>query len=814
MASVQPLTAKQVYLACKARDFNFTSSANLKPLTSFLGQERAEAALHLGLSLHKKGVGIFVLGPQGLGKRKMLRRFLQTEARKQSAPDDYLYVQNFADPRKPLAINLPSGLGKEFKTDLQNFILDLKQALPAAFDNEGFFERAEQIKDYYAGQQAEALNALAKEAEPLELKLILQAPDGYMFVPADEEGEPLEADIYAALPSEKRRSLRRSIDSMEKKLRRVLRRLAKLEKQGRQEQLELNDEVAKVALEEGLKALLKKYKQYSKLTDYLQRLEEDVLDNLGIFLNLDEEEEETLVTVEVDKRIPTRYQVNLLVSHDKKDPAPVIEEALPTYNNLLGHIETLTYQGTVATDFSLIRSGALHQANGGYLLLDALQLISQPYAWEGLKRALQTQCLRIEVLEKQLSVSGSLTLEPEAFALQTRVILLGDYETYAALQNDPEFSEIFNLVAEFTTELDRTPVNQRLFARFVASLAREEELLPLTKAGMMRVIEEASRWAEHQQKLSLYAADLKNLLLEANYLAEKTKQEVIDLTEVNLAVEASYKRSALYPEQLLESIQDDFIIISTQGTKTGQVNGLTLLSGQNYYYGQPSRITARVHYGSGEVLDIERSVHLGGAMHSKGVLILNGFLCGLFGAEDSLPLDASLVFEQSYASVDGDSASLAELLCLLSAMAEVPAKQNLAITGSINQLGEVQPIGGVNEKIEGFFAVCQAKGLTGDQGVILPQQNVRQLMLRPEVVAAIEKKQFHLYAVSQVEEAIELLLGMPALQADKQGEWLETSIYGKINARLNHLRDKDKDEAETDAEADLDKKEATKTQAE
>lgn len=801
MAQIKPLSVQKVYLACKASDFSFTSSANLKPLTSSLGQQRAEEALSLGLSLHTKGQGIFVLGPKGLGKRSLLRRLLTQEAKRQPAADDYLYLQNFAEPRQPLAIQLPPSLGQEFKTDLQNFILDLKQALPAAFDNEGFFERAEQIKDYYAGQQAEALNDLAKEAEPLELKLILQAPDGYMFVPADEEGEPLEADTYAALPAEKRRNLRRCIESLDKKLRRVLRRLAKLEKQGRQEQLDLNDEVAKEALEDGLKKLLKKYKKYPKLTQYLESLEQDVLNNLSIFLHLDNEEEESLLTLEIDKRIPTRYQVNLLVSHAKNSPAPVVEESLPTYNNLIGHVETLTYQGTVATDFSLIRPGALHLANGGYLLLDALQLISHPYAWEGLKRALQTQALHIDALEKQLSVSGSLTLEPEALSLETRVILMGDYETYAALQHDPEFSEIFNLVAEFTTEIDRTPANQRLFARFIAGIAQEEGLLPLTKAAVMRVIEEASRWAEHQQKLSLYAADLKNLLLEANYLAQQAKLTQLDLEQINQAVAAGYKRSALYPEQLLESIKDDFIMISTSGSKVGQVNGLTLLGGQNFYYGQPSRITSRVHYGSGEVLDIERSVHLGGAMHSKGVLILNGFLCGLFGAEDSLPLDASLVFEQSYASVDGDSASLAELLCLLSAMADVPAKQNLAITGSINQLGEVQPIGGVNEKIEGFFAVCQAKGLTGDQGVILPQQNVRQLMLKPEVVEAIKNKEFHLYAVSQVDEALELLLGMPALKTNKQGQWLESSIYGKINARLNYLREKD-NEKDSDKEAD------------
>ena len=789
MRTPKPLVLSKLYKACRVSDFSFETTQTIPPLDTFIGQKRAEEALCFATAINRKGYSIFAVGHDGLGKRTMVRRFLEQRAAKMQPPSDWMYLHDFENPRQPWAVRLPCGLGQVFKADLQAFILDLKQGIPAAFDNEGFFERAEKIKDTAAELQSGVLKALAQEAEPLHLKLVLQSPGGYMFVPANEEGQPMEADAFAALEDEQRKAFREAIETMEKQLRVVLRHLGQLEKQSRLEQQALNEEVTNDAIGDGLEKLQAKYAEFPRIKAYLKALHKDLLDNLAIFLDLDEDDEDAIASVSPDKRIPTRYQVNLVISHTKSDHAPVIEEALPTHNNIVGHIENVTYQGTVATDFSLIRPGALHRANGGFLLLNAERILSQPYAWDGLKLALRTGSLRIDTLERQLSVSGSVSLEPEPIPLSCTVALLGDYDILNALQEqDPEFMELFKVVAEFETEMPRSVPNQRLYSRLVSSMVASENLLPVSKQGVMRMIEEASRMAEHQGKISLNAAELSHLLREADYIATRQLKQCIEVEDVREALQARRHRGGRYPEQMLESITEDFIMISSSGERIGQVNGLTVVGGHDFYHGQPSRITARVHYGNGEVLDIERSVHLGGSLHSKGVMILSGFLCGLFGSEESLPLDASLVFEQSYGGVDGDSASLGELVCLLSAMAEVPVKQNLAVTGSINQLGEVQPIGGVNEKIEGFFEVCHARGLTGEQGVIIPQQNVMQLMLREEVLEAVKQKQFHIWAVSQVEEAVQLLLGLPAKK-----------VYEKITDRLDHLREKDNDDDEEDS---------------
>ena len=799
MRTPKSLPLTKLYKACRAKDFNFEDTRQIAPLDTFIGQQRAEEALQFATAVNRKGYNIFAVGHAGLGKRTMIRRFLEQRAEQMEPPSDWLYLHDFTDSRKPWAVRLPCGLGKVFKEDLQELMLDLKQSIPAAFDNEGFFERAEKIKDHFADQQTTALKSLAEEGGQLGLKLILQTPGGYSFVPADKDDQPMDAGEFAGLDDATRKDFREKIEGMEKKLRLALRELAQLEKESRKEQLRLNEEVTDDAIQEGLQVLKEKYADFSRIQQYLDALYQDIQDNVTIFLEDEDDESEAVASVSPDKRIPTRYQVNLLVSHADREKAPVIEEALPTHNNIVGHVENVTYQGTVATDFSLIRPGALHRANGGFLVLDAERLLSQPYAWEGLKLALRTGSLRIDTLERQLSVSGSVSLEPEPIPLNCTVALLGDYELLHALQEqDSEFVELFKVVAEFETEMPRTVKNQKLYARLIASMTSREALLPFAPSAVMRIVEEAARMAEHQDKLSLNAADLNHLLREADYIATRELLPRVEADHIREALSARRRRAGRYPDHVLESIRDDFIMISTSGDKIGQVNGLTVVGSHDFLHGQPSRITARVHYGHGEVLDIERSVHLGGSMHSKGVMILTGYLCGLFGAEDSLPLDASIVFEQSYGGVDGDSASLGELICLFSAMAEVPVAQNLAVTGSINQLGEVQPIGGVNEKIEGFFEVCKARGLTGDQGVIIPKQNTAQLMLREDVREAVEAGEFHIWAVSQVEEAIQLMLGIPAGKLSSTGKWPKNTLYGKIAARLDRLREKDSDNKESE----------------
>lgn len=795
MQAPKPLAQSRLKKRCVKKRLP-ASTARIKPLDRFIGQQRAEHAVRFAIAVPDKGYNLFAVGENGLGKRTMLKRFLQQHASSQPSPDDWCYVNNFETPRKPWAIRLPAGMAVQLKKDMEALIKELRHAIPAAFEQESFVEKAESIREDFSEQQETMLKEVAAEAGKHKLKLILQNPGGYSFMPVDEEGEAYAVKEFNELPEETRLSFKESIELMEKELRAALRDLAHMEKDIREKQQKLNENITLTAIQHWLSELHDKYADHERVLDYLNALQKDLVENVEIFLEEDENTD-AVTRASPDHKIPARYQINVMSTNCPDSGAPLVIEDMPTHNNLVGHLENVTYMGTVATDFSLIRPGALHRANGGFLILDAGKLLQQPYAWDGLKLALRTGCLRIDTLEKQLTLSGNVSLEPEPMTLNVTIALLGDAEQYYLLQRfDPDFGELFKVLAEFESDMPRNEENETLYARLISSMVKEDDLLPLSRDALMKVIEVGARQAEHQNRLSLNAADLKHLLREAHYCATSEQKEQIDAQSVDQALTGREYRSGHIRERMFNNIHDGTILIDTEGEKVGQVNGLTVLRIGESEFGQPSRITATVRYGNGEVLDIERSVHLGGALHSKGVMILSSFLNAQFGADESLPLSASLGFEQSYNGVDGDSASLGELVCLLSAMSGIPVKQSLAVTGSMNQFGEVQPIGGVNEKIEGFFATCTERGLTGDQGVIIPVQNIDNLMLSDAVIDACAEGQFAIYAVEHAEQAIKLMTGVPAGTANEKGHFARSSLYGKIEQRLKSLRSRKKNRKE------------------
>lgn len=805
MASAKPLALSQLYKACKAADFSFKTTRDCKPFNDFLGQERAREAVAMAVALPHDGYNIFAVGTSGLGKRTMIKRFLTDVAARRPAPSDWCYVNNFAEPRYPVALEFPAGKGPELKQDMASLWRDMSMAVIASFESEQYFERMELLKGELGKTQQEALSGLAADGEKKGVKLVLRTPGGYGFSPMNEQGEVMAVDVFNALPKKEQEKLKAAMAEMETRLRKVARGLNMAEEQNRSKVRQLNDEVTSRAIAPHLEKLRKKYSRHSAFQAYIDAFEKDLIENVDVILNTQEAQNDVVAAVSTDSAIPSRYQVNVVVSNDPAKGAPVVFEDLPTHYNLMGHVEQVTYMGTVATDFTLIRAGALHRANGGFLLLEAEQVLEQPYAWQGLKRALRSKSLKLSSLEQMLTLTGTISLEPDGIPFNLKVVLLGDRETFYLLQQfDPELGEFFKMRADFESSMPRTLENEKKYAHFLADFVQKEELRPLDKSAIMRLVEEAAREAEDQEKLSLHAASVGDLLREANYWAADAGAKLIKNTHIQAALEGQERRHERLRKLYMEEIAKGTQLFTGEGEVVGQVNGLTVVQYADAEFGMPSRISVTAHYGHGDITDIERDVDLGGAIHSKGVLILSSYLKSVFGAEHALRFAANIAFEQSYGGVDGDSASLGELCGLLSAIARLPVKQHIAITGSMNQFGEVQPIGGVNEKIEGFFAACQLKGLKGPQAVIIPLQNVRHLMLREDVLAAVRAKRFSIYAVARVEEAIELLLGLPAGNLNKAGEFPENSVFGKVAERLEFWRQAEKDD-DDDEEKERDK---------
>ena len=757
--------------------------------------------MRFALAMPHGGYNVYAVGRNGLGKRTMMLRYLEHHVDTENQSHDWCYVANFEEPRIPRVLQLPAGKGTELKQDMEKLMGRLMKMIPQTFDSDSFLERAEQLKNGYGKKQEDELEKVAAQAKRKKVSLNITTPGGYRLVAMNGE-EPHTAESFQALTEAQRDKFENDINKLEKKLRQALRKLADWEQEYAESQQALNEETLESISGHQIDELIEKYRDMPEVVSYFEEVRKDLSESLEIFLE-DNEEQAAIAYASLDKKMPRRYLVNVLV-HQKTDEVPVVVEDNPTYHNLFGYVESVTFKGSVFTDFSLIRPGSIHRANGGYLLMDAIKVLEQPFVWDGLKRALRSKSIQINSLERELTLSGTISLEPEAIPLDVKIVLFGDRETWMLLQEyDPEFAELFRVTADFENEMMRTDESQLLYAKFIASLVNEKKLLHCSNKAVARVIEHSSRMAEHQDRLSLHAADIANLLRESDYWARQAGAKLIQNSHVDQALESAQYRSSRIRDQFYDSIRDGTTLVSTTGTCVGQVNALSVLSTGGFEFGLSNRITATCYYGDGGVMDIERDVKLGGNIHSKGVMILSSWLSAHFAVTDPMHLSASLTFEQNYGEVDGDSASLAELCALVSALSGLPVRQDLAITGSVNQFGEVQPIGGVNEKVEGFFSTCRLTGeLTGTQGVIVPSTNVQNLMLEQEVVQAVRNGQFAVHAVSRAEEAITLLLGKPAGKADDKGRYPKQSVFGIIQQRLEKMREHERQEHARDDHKD------------
>ena len=768
------------------KDLAFTRTIDLEPLNEIVGQDRAKEAVRFALAMPHSGYNVYALGRSGLGKRTMMLRYLRQIPEPETSASDWCYVANYDDPRNPRVLRLPAGTGDRLRQDVDRLVSRLVKVIPQAFDSDTYQSRFEDLKQRYALRQEQALNALSEEAQQYSVDLSMSTPGGYRLT-AMKGDEPHTSESFNALPEADRQRFEENIRELEKKLRRVIRQMAEWEEEHAEQQQRLNEETLDHVSTHLIDELAERYGAYSGVAAHFQAMKADIADNLDIFLE-EGEDKAAFAYASLEQRLPRRYQINLLVSR-AAERVPVVVEENPTYHNLFGFIENVTYKGTVYTDFSLIRPGSLHRANGGYLLMDATKVLEQPFVWDALKRALRSGEISIHSLERELTLSGTISLEPEPVPLDVKIVLFGDRETWLLLQEyDPEFAELFRVTADFENEMPRTPDSQMLYAKFIASLCHEKELLPCDHRAVARIIEYSARLAEHQDRLSLHAVDIANLLRESDFHARGHSATCIGREHIDRALESADYRSGRIRDEFLRGFSDGSTLITFSGEVVGQVNALSVLSTGGYEFGLPNRVSATSQYGDGDVIHIERDVKLSGALHSKGVMILSAWLAAHFAADQPMPLTATLTFEQSYAEIDGDSASLAELCAIVSALSGQPIRQDMAVTGSVNQFGEVQPVGGVDEKIEGFHDACVAQGDIRGKGVILPASNVQNLMLDRRVREAVREQEFRVWPVTTVEQALELLMRMPPGKVNARGHYPSNSLYGRIEQRLSELR--------------------------
>ncbi len=787
MGTIQPLPASALCWRCDPEQFSFETTDQLEDLTEFLGQARALDAVRFGIGIQCEGYNLYVLGPPGFGKRTIVQDFLERKSAAEPRPDDWCYVNNFDNPQRPSAIRLPAGRGAQFVDDMDDLIEDLRTAIPAALEMEEHKSRIQKIEDEAKQRQEQLLQDLETRARERGIQLI-RAHGGFGLAPI-RDGEVCGPDDYEKLSEKEKQQIKQAVDEFQAELKELAEHVPRWRNEVRRETRELNRETARLAIKHCLEPLRSKYHDLSEIVAYLEAVEADVVENTEEFRGSGEEEP----VIQIGPQTPTpdiaaSYRVNLIVDNAQVSGAPVIYEEHPSYPNLIGRVEYEAHMGTLITDFELIKPGALHRANGGYLVIEAQRLLQQPYVWDALKRALYAGHIKIESLADTLGLASTVSLEPEPIPLDVKVVLLGERQLYYLLyQLDSDFAELFKVAADFEEQMDRTPNSCALYAQLIATLVRRENHLPFDRSAVSRVLEHSARVAADSEKLTTHMRTVADLIREADYWASHNGGQTVTASHVQEAIDQQIRRADRVRQQVYEQIRRGTMLIDTAGERIGQVNGLSVLDLGDFSFGKPSRITATARMGKGEVVDIEREVELGGSIHSKGVMILSALLGSRYAGSHPLCLSASLVFEQSYGMIDGDSASLAELCALLSVLAEAPIRQSLAVTGSVNQLGQVQPIGGVNEKIEGFFDICHDQGLSGEQGVLIPHTNVPHLMLRQDVVDAVSAGEFQIYPVETVDQAVGLLTSVPAGEADERGEFPDGTINQRVSAKLLEL---------------------------
>jgi len=792
----EKLRPEQLFNRCDPDAFEFNTTADLDGTAEIAGQERALEAIRLGMGIRRDGFNLFALGPAGTGKQSTVLQFLNNLAPGEARPDDWCYVYNFDKPRNPKALRLPPGRACKLSDDMAHLVETLFSVMPSAFSSEEYQTREKEIEESIHEQQASAIEALEQDAKEHSISLI-RTPGGFAFAPL-KKGEVIKPDDYMRLKEAERAKIEEQIDRLRDALQSIMAQFPKWQRETAEKIKELNREVSAFALKPLMDEIRAKYKDLDEVLKYLDDVQNDIIENFIQFLEKESSEQGAMTMLASlrtagQRQTMIRYRVNVMIDNSELNGAPVILEDKPASQNLIGDIEHSAQMGTLVTDFTLIKPGALHRANGGYLILDARRLLLEPFAWEALKKAIRTRQIRIESLAQLYSLVSTISLEPEPIPLEIKVILLGERSLYYLLSSyDPDFNELFKIAADFENDMPRNDETQLAYARLIGSMAELDKLLPFDRTAVARIIEHGSRMAGDATRLTSNLQNIRDLAHEADHHAAQNGRKEVVAEDVEAMLEAQRYRASRIQERLRDNMMQGTILIDTDSEKTGQINGLSVYSLGDQSFGSPSRITARVRLGKGEVIDIEREVEMGGPIHSKGVMILSGFLGSRYAAEQPLSLSATLVFEQSYGGVEGDSASSAELYALLSAISGIPIRQWLAVTGSVNQHGEVQAIGGVNEKIEGFFDLCNERGLDGRHGVLIPASNVKHLMLRQDIVKAVESGLFSIWPVSHIDEGIELLTGIPAGEMDETGAWPEGTINARVFERLKTMAEKQK----------------------
>ncbi|MCC6534716.1 MAG: AAA family ATPase [Burkholderiales bacterium] len=763
------------------------STAELEPVAQLIGQERAVEAVRFGMAIRRQGFNVFVLGPPGLGKHTLVRRFLEAEAADAARPSDWCYVHNFEQPDRPRALELPPGRGSQLRDAMRKLAEEAAAAIRATFESEEYRTRLEELAEQFGERERKAFQDLGEEAQQQGIALI-HTPAGFAFAPI-RAGAVISPEEYEKLPEDERKRISETIEKLQERLQRVIRQVPQWGRERRNRLKDLHREFTTLAVDHLVAELEAEYQDLPEVVAHLAAVRRDLIDTAAQHRHAPEGAPEA---VEAGPEQPPtwlrRYHANLLVAHDSGLGAPVVIEDNPTYQNLIGRVEYLSQFGALVTDFNLIKAGSLHQANGGYLMIDAHKLLTQPLAWDALKRALVARKIQITSIGQMLGLVSTVSLDPQSIPLEVKVVLFGERVLYYLLYEwDPEFRELFKVAADFEESVALDDASLQRYTRLIATVAKDEQMLAFDAPACARILEQIIRLAGDQEKLSTHMQSLADLMREADHVARAAGLGTVDAPAVAAAIEAQERRADRIKLRMQDSIAEGVLIIATGGGRVGQVNGLSVYQIGANAFGLPTRITATTRLGSGEVVDIQREVKLGGAIHSKGVLILASFLGARYAGRQPLSLSASLSFEQTYGTVEGDSASLAELCALLSSLADAPIRQDLAVTGSVSQHGEVQAIGGVNEKIEGFFDICRSKGLTGSQGVVIPGANVRHLMLREDVVRSAETGEFHIYAVDTVDQALALLTGLEPGALDETGVYPDGSFNRRIADRLNAM---------------------------
>ena len=768
---------------CDPKMFTFKTTAEVDPLDNVIGQERAVQAIEFGLNIKSSGYNMFVTGIEGTGKSTIIKDIVTKHAKNMPSPVDWCMVNNFKDEYHPKTISVPKGKATRFSKTMDKLIDDLKNKLPKAFEHESYQQRQSEIQKKYTDQQKDIIKKL--EASALQHNIqINRTKAGYQTIPIVKE-KVISPEEFLALPKEKQAEIEENISLVQTEIDATIRDINKINQSMNSQIEKLMQEIALFVVKQRIDVIRDEYKAGKDILIYLDEVQDDILENVQDFIASTEPKSPFEgMMFQPAKPSFLRYQVNVLVDQKDLKGAPVIFETNPTYQNVFGQIEKRAYMGTVTTDFTMIQAGSILKANGGYLIMEIESILMNPFVWEALKRTLQNKLLSIEDVASGLGF-GTSSLRPEPIPMEIKVILLGSYHLFHLLQNyDSKFNKIFKVRADFDHEVIKNDDTIQKYARFIARVCKEEELLPLTPKGVAAIVEYGEKYISNKHKLSIRFGPVMGILIEADYWARKRNAKQVTDKDVIKAFTEYRFRYNLYEEKIHESYVDDTIMIDVESDEIGQVNALAVFQIGDISFGRPSRITAETYMGKQGVVNIEREAKLSGKTHDKGVLILSGYLGRTFAQNYPLNLSISITFEQSYSGIDGDSASSTELYAVISSLSGIPIHQGVAVTGSVNQKGKIQAIGGVNQKIEGYFDVCKAKGLTGKQGVLIPIANVKNLMLKKEVIDAVKKGEFHIYQVSTVEEGIEILTGVPAGVPDENGEYAADTIFGKVQAKL------------------------------